>query len=68
MKLLHYQLAIIIVIVFMIPLCGPQSTANAEIFGSGNVIDGDTLTVSDTKIRLYGIDAPGVRTKMLQKK
>ena len=67
MKLLHYHLAIIIVIVFMIPLCGPQSTANAEIFGSGNVIDGDTLTVSDTKIRLYGIDAPESEQKCYRK-
>ena len=33
-------------------------TAQAGISGRASVIDGDTLEIHDTRVRLYGIDAP----------
>lgn len=38
-------------------LIAGQATAG-EVTGRATVIDGDTLTVGGTRIRLYGIDAP----------
>ena len=32
--------------------------AQADVTGSPRVIDGDTIWIGETKIRLYGIDAP----------
>lgn len=38
---------------------GLSSPASAEVLsGPATVIDGDTLTIGDTTVRLYGIDAP----------
>lgn len=34
------------------------STAQADIIGKASVVDGDTITIRDQRIRLYGIDAP----------
>ena len=40
-------------------LVASLSLANAEtIIGQASVVDGDTLTVSGQRIRLWGIDAP----------
>ena len=36
----------------------PMSTAMADITGKPRVVDGDTVWIDDTKIRLHGIDAP----------
>ena len=33
----------------------------AEISGNATVVDGDTLTIGETRIRLHGIDAPEAR-------
>ncbi|WP_457107041.1 thermonuclease family protein [Methylobacterium sp. P5_C11] len=38
-------------------LCGPAAAAGT-ISGPATVIDGDTIEVQDTRIHLYGIDAP----------
>ena len=35
-------------------------TAVADITGSAHVIDGDTIDISDVRIRLGGIDAPEI--------
>ena len=32
--------------------------AHADITGKARVVDGDTIHIGDTKIRLHGIDAP----------
>jgi endonuclease YncB( thermonuclease family) len=40
-------------------LFGPAQSAHAaELAGQARVIDGDTLEIGKTKIRLHGIDAP----------
>ena len=39
----------------------PMSTAMADITGKPRVIDGDTIHIGDTKIRLHGIDAPEMK-------
>jgi endonuclease YncB( thermonuclease family) len=39
----------------------PISTAHADITGKPRVIDGDTIHIGDTKIRLHGIDAPEMK-------
>lgn len=39
-------------------LCLLGSAASAEIRGDIRVIDGDTFQVGDTRVRLFGIDAP----------
>ena len=36
------------------------SLALADITGKPRVVDGDTLHIGDTKIRLHGIDAPAM--------
>jgi endonuclease YncB( thermonuclease family) len=38
----------------------------AAIVGSAQVIDGDSLTVAGTEIRLYGIDAPELKQSCLR--
>ena len=35
--------------------------ANADITGKARVVDGDTIHIGDTKIRLHGIDAPEMK-------
>ena len=32
--------------------------AREEVFGPARIVDGDTIVVNDTRIRLFGIDAP----------
>jgi endonuclease YncB( thermonuclease family) len=39
----------------------PAAVTAAEITGPARVIDGDTLDMSGTRIRLWGIDAPETR-------
>ena len=34
------------------------SQAHADITGKPRIIDGDTIHINQTKIRLHGIDAP----------
>ena len=34
------------------------TSAFADVTGNARVVDGDTIHVGNTKIRLYGIDAP----------
>ena len=36
----------------------PMSAAMADITGNPRAIDGDTIHIGKTKIRLHGIDAP----------
>ena len=35
--------------------------ALADVTGTARIIDGDTIWIGETKIRLYGIDAPEAR-------
>ena len=42
----------------MICLLFSVSAARAELSGTARVVDGDTLQIGDTRIRLHGIDAP----------
>ena len=37
------------------------SVAVADVTGKSRVIDGDTIWIGDTKIRLHGIDAPEMK-------
>ena len=46
---------------FTLILLLPISTAHADITGKPCVIDGDTIHIGDTKIRLHGIDAPEIK-------
>ena len=46
---------------FTLILLLPISTAHADITGKPRVIDGDTIHIGDTKIRLHGIDAPEIK-------
>ena len=46
---------------FTLILLLPISTAHADITGKPRVIDGDTIHIGDTKIRLHGIDAPEMK-------
>jgi endonuclease YncB( thermonuclease family) len=39
-------------------LMAVSTSAQAPIYGTARVADGDTLTLGDTRIRLFGIDAP----------
>jgi endonuclease YncB( thermonuclease family) len=38
-------------------LCAPQAFAD-NLSGQASIIDGDTLEIHGTRIRLWGIDAP----------
>ena len=40
----------------------PALAQAADIAGTASVIDGDTLDIHGTRIRLHGIDAPAPRT------
>lgn len=44
--------------VVAVALTGPESGEPAVIVGLGRVVDGDTLDVGSTRVRLEGIDAP----------
>ena len=46
---------------FTLILLLPISTAHADITGKPRVIDGDTIHIGDTKIRLHDIDAPEMK-------
>jgi endonuclease YncB( thermonuclease family) len=39
----------------------PMSAAMADITGKPRIVDGDTIHIGKTKIRLHGIDAPEMR-------
>ena len=39
----------------------PMSAAMADITGKPRVVDGDTIHINQTKIRLHGIDAPEMK-------
>ena len=39
----------------------PISVAMADITGKPRVVDGDTIHIGKTKIRLHGIDAPEMK-------
>lgn len=45
----------------------PNITNAATISGKAEVIDGDTVTINGTRIRLSGVDAPEVKQKCLDK-
>jgi endonuclease YncB( thermonuclease family) len=47
-----------VALTFILILLLPISTAFADITGKPRVVDGDTIHIGDTKIRLHGIDAP----------
>ena len=39
--------------------CGPEkSDDSADIVGAARIVDGDTLVVGGTRVRIFGIDAP----------
>lgn len=41
-----------------IALASTSASANQPVIGQASVIDGDTIEIHDTRIRLHGIDAP----------
>jgi endonuclease YncB( thermonuclease family) len=43
-------------LVALLALCAPA--CSAELTGRASVIDGDTIEIHGTRIRLFGIDAP----------
>ena len=45
-------------LVLTLALLLPISVAMADITGKPRVVDGDTIHIGKTKIRLHGIDAP----------
>ena len=45
-------------LVLTLVLIFPMSVAMADVTGMVRIIDGDTIWISGTKIRLHGIDAP----------
>ncbi len=44
-----------------------SSTFAADITGIARVVDGDTIWIDETKIRLHGIDAPEMKQKCFRK-
>ena len=51
------RLALILAIFLLLPM----SVAVADITGKPRVVDGDTIWIGETKIRLSGIDAPEMK-------
>ena len=51
------MLRLALILVFLLPM----SAAHADITGKPRIIDGDTLHINQTKIRLHGIDAPEMK-------
>ena len=47
----------IVFALFIITFCSTSANAG-DIIGPPRIVDGDTIWISDTKIRLHGIDAP----------
>jgi endonuclease YncB( thermonuclease family) len=45
-------------LLLLAPLSHITGLAAADIDGPAKVIDGDTIVIHNTKIRLHGIDAP----------
>ncbi len=45
----------------MILIIAPSLVASYEVSGSATIVDGDTLRIGSTTIRLHGIDAPEAR-------
>jgi endonuclease YncB( thermonuclease family) len=45
---------------FILTMLPVPNLALAEIMGVASVVDGDTIEISDTRIRFYGIDAPEI--------
>lgn len=39
-------------------LAAPPALAREDLFGPARVVDGDTIVVGSTRVRLFGIDAP----------
>ena len=48
------MLRIILTLVFLFPI----SVAMADVTGNARIVDGDTIWIGRTKIRLHGIDSP----------
>lgn len=53
------------VILFLSVLLFPSITL-ADVSGSARVVDGDTIWIGETKIRLHGIDAPETKQECQQ--
>ena len=51
-------LTVLTTILLFLTIQTSTSLAYADITGKAKVIDGDTIQINDTKIRIYGIDAP----------
>ena len=49
-----------VIVLAIASLCALPTVAvsAAEVTGSARVLDGDTIEIGSTKVRLYGIDAP----------
>jgi endonuclease YncB( thermonuclease family) len=48
------MLRLVLTLAFLLPM----SVAMADVTGKARVVDGDTIHIGKTKIRLHGIDAP----------
>lgn len=46
------------VLAISLATCGQRATAQSDFVGVASVIDGDTIEIHGTRIRLSGIDAP----------
>lgn len=55
------SIAVMVAVIFAAPFSG--RTEAAELKGAPVVIDGETLDVGGTRVRLYGIDAPDMRQR-----
>ena len=51
------MLRLVLSLIFLLPM----SVALADTTGPARVVDGDTIWIGDTKIRLHGIDAPEMK-------
>ena len=51
------MLRLALILAFLLPM----SAAHADITGKPRVVDGDTIHIGKTKIRLHGIDAPEMK-------
>ena len=56
LKLLMFNLLIIVPLLFVIPVSAKQSAK--VVLGIPTISDGDTIRIEDKRIRLNGIDAP----------
>ena len=53
MRLLH--------LILIVLLLSTATAGAADLTGEARIVDGDTIHIADTKIRLHGIDAPETR-------